>query len=393
MDNLISILTPLFNHLGISSPNEGDVLGLSAILFILLTGIGFFLLRAKSAERLPEGERESLSPEEREPPSAIEDKKLQEVVEEQKESADWTERLGKGLAKSRKEVWGKLGRFFSASKIDDKEMEEVEEILYSSDLGPKTVHELMEAMEEKRGEVEDFKEFLYSFLKEKIVHFQSKVDPELTKFTVTGEKKPRVIMVVGVNGVGKTTTIGKLATKLTKSGAKVVVGAGDTFRAAAVDQLETWCKRAGAMMVRAKEGASPSGVGYQALEKAMAEKADYCILDTAGRLHTKGNLMEELKKSKDVLKKLDIDAPWQTLLVIDAITGQNAIAQAEQFHKALELTGIILTKCDGSSKAGAVIPIVQSLKVPITFIGVGETVDDLNTFDTDDYLKALLALA
>ncbi|MBH46775.1 MAG: signal recognition particle-docking protein FtsY [Halobacteriovorax sp.] len=199
-------------------------------------------------------------------------------------------------------------------------------------------------------------------------------------------------MVVGVNGAGKTTTIGKLATKLTAQGAKVVVGACDTFRAAAVDQLQVWCDRAGATMIRAKEGANPSGVGYDALQTALNEKADYCILDTAGRLHTAGNLMDELKKSKTVLQKLDASAPHHTLLVIDAITGQNALRQAEEFHKTLELNGLILTKCDGSSKAGSAVSIVSTLQVPIAYIGVGESVEDLDEFKLDDYLKALLAL-
>ncbi len=171
-----------------------------------------------------------------------------------------------------------------------------------------------------------------------------------------------------------------------------MVGACDTFRAAAVDQLQVWCDRAGATMIRAKEGANPSGVGYDALQTALNEKADYCILDTAGRLHTAGNLMDELKKSKTVLQKLDASAPHHTLLVIDAITGQNALRQAEEFHKTLELNGLILTKCDGSSKAGSAVSIVSTLQVPIAYIGVGESVEDLDEFKLDDYLKALLAL-
>jgi fused signal recognition particle receptor len=197
-------------------------------------------------------------------------------------------------------------------------------------------------------------------------------------------------MVVGVNGAGKTTTIGKLATKLRSQGANVVVGACDTFRAAAVDQLQVWCDRAGAKMIRAKEGANPSGVGYDALLAAINDKADYCILDTAGRLHTKENLMDELSKSKNVLKKLDPNAPHQILLVIDAITGQNALRQAEEFHKTLGLTGLIFTKCDGSSKAGSAVSIVEQLKLPIAYIGVGETAEDLDIFKADDYLHALL---
>ena len=210
--------------------------------------------------------------------------------------------------------------------------------------------------------------------------------------TQSAEKKPKVIMVVGVNGAGKTTTIGKLATKLTSQGAKVVVGACDTFRAAAVDQLAVWCERSGATMIRAKEGSNPSGVGYQALEEAIKEQADYCILDTAGRLHTKGNLMDELAKSKRVLTKLDDAAPHHVLLVIDAITGQNALRQAEEFHQTLGLTGLIFTKCDGSSKAGAAVGIVKKLNVPITYIGVGENVEDLNQFKSEEYLDSLLSL-
>ena len=222
---------------------------------------------------------------------------------------------------------------------------------------------------------------------------QEKLDPTLLTFDPANTGKTKVIMVVGVNGAGKTTTIGKLATKLTAQGAKVVVGACDTFRAAAVDQLAVWCERAGAHMVRAKEGANPSGVGYQALEEAINMKADYCILDTAGRLHTKGNLMDELAKSKRVLQKLDETAPHQTLLVIDAITGQNALRQAEEFNQTLGLTGLIFTKCDGSSKAGSAVGIVKNLNVPIAYIGVGENVEDLNHFKVDEYLDSLLQMS
>jgi fused signal recognition particle receptor len=373
MESLINSLSPIYKNLGLMPPNDGDVFGLFAILFVLLTGFTFLLTKKT---------KEVVAPK-------VEAKPEEKIVEVPK-GPTWSERLTLGLSKSRKEVWGKLGALLTGGNINDEQMEEMEEILYSSDLGPKTVHELMEALSSKQNEIEDFKDFLFKFLKDKIAGIQQGIHPSLVNFAPDGSGKPKVIMVVGVNGVGKTTTIGKLATKFTGQGAKVVVGAGDTFRAAAVDQLEVWCDRAGAEMIRAKEGASPSGVGYQALERAISLNADYCILDTAGRLHNKGNLMDELKKSKDVLKKLDPDAPWQTLLVIDAVTGQNAIRQAEEFNKALDLTGLIFTKCDGSSKAGAAIPIVSNLKVPITYIGVGESVDDLNPFVTDDYLKALL---
>src|SRR5574343_288801 len=284
-------------------------------------------------------------------------KKIETKVEEPPKVIPWTERLKGGLSRSRSEVWGKLSGLFTGN---DLPLDEIEELLYSSDLGPKTVQELISNLENRKDltDPSKFKDFLFNFLKEKITEIQEQVDQSLIKFDPSAVKGlPKVIMIVGVNGVGKTTTIGKLAMKLTSQGAKVVVGAGDTFRAAAVDQLEVWCNKANAEILRAKEGSSPSGVAYGALERAISVKADYCILDTAGRLHNKENLMEELKKSKEVLKKLDINAPHHVILVIDAVSGQNAIRQAEEFNKYLGLTGIIFTKCDGSSKAGAAVPI------------------------------------
>tara|TARA_B100000925_G_scaffold98118_1_gene71639 strand:- start:7720 stop:8811 length:1092 start_codon:yes stop_codon:yes gene_type:complete len=308
----------------------------------------------------------------------------------------WKDRLSKGLSRSRQEVWGKLEKIFTGETLDEDTLEEIEELLYTADIGPTTAAELIEALREKAKDAdfksENFRVFLKDFLSKIFEGPQSSIDSSLFTFK-PGEtfKKPKVIMVVGVNGAGKTTTIGKLATKLTGQGAKVVVGACDTFRAAAVDQLAVWCERAGAEMIRAKEGSNPSGVGYQALETAINSGADYCILDTAGRLHTKGNLMEELSKSKRVLSKLDQSAPDHVLLVIDAITGQNALRQAEEFHQTLGLTGLIFTKCDGSSKAGAAVGIVKKLEVPITYIGVGENVEDLNQFKADEYLDSLLS--
>ena len=328
------------------------------------------------------------------PVEVVEEKAPEPVKEEKPAGPSWKERLKKGLSRSRGEVWGKLGSIFSSGKIDDDALEEIEEILYGADIGPATAQELIDALQEevkKEGFGDDqFKVFLKEFLKGKMAPVQKDIDSSLFKFEKTDSSEPKVIMVVGVNGAGKTTTIGKLATKLTNQGANVVVGACDTFRAAAVDQLQVWCERAGATMIRAKEGANPSGVGYDALKEAMESKADYCILDTAGRLHTAGNLMDELSKSKNVLKKLMPNAPHQTLLVIDAITGQNAIRQAEEFNKALDLSGLIFTKCDGSSKAGSAVSIVQKLQVPITYIGVGENVEDLNEFALDDYVDALI---
>ncbi|MBC7430016.1 MAG: signal recognition particle-docking protein FtsY [Bacteriovorax sp.] len=313
-----------------------------------------------------------------------------------KKEISFKDRLKSGLSRSRSEVWGKLTNLFSGPGLTDDTIDSLEELLYSADIGTATVGELIEEVKKKAKEgnftEESFKTFLFDFLKSKMKPIQENVDHSLYQFDKNAEKKTKVIMVVGVNGAGKTTTIGKLATKLRAQGASVVVGACDTFRAAAVDQLQVWCDRAGATMIRAKEGANPSGVGYDALQAAINQNADYCILDTAGRLHNKENLMDELAKSKNVLKKLDSSAPHQILLVIDAITGQNALRQAEEFHKTLGLTGLIFTKCDGSSKAGSAVTIVEQLKLPIAYIGVGESAEDLDVFNIDDYLHALLGL-
>lgn len=424
MNDIIIMLQQLFDQTGIKmQATETEVVaigGVAIILVALVTTLiftGAFKKKAsvtsieeveelsseevitESIEKKKEVKLELVEPllEEDETPDLPEAPAVQEVPEiPDSPKASWASRLKKGLSRSNSEVWGKLGKIFTSKELTDDVLEEVEELLYGADLGPTVAMELIDALEEiaSKGDITEasFKQFLFEFLKEKMVSVQEKVDQELYSFDPNKRGKTKVIMVVGVNGAGKTTTIGKLATKLTSQGAKVVVGACDTFRAAAVDQLEVWCERAGAEMVRAKEGSAPSGVGYAALEQAINSSADYCILDTAGRLHTAGNLMEELTKSKTVLQKLDDSAPHQTLLVIDAITGQNALRQAEEFNKALNLTGLIFTKCDGSSKAGSAVGIVKKLQVPISYIGVGESVEDLNVFDLDEYLKALLDL-
>lgn len=308
----------------------------------------------------------------------------------------WKDRLAKGLSRTRAEVFGKIESLISGNKLDADQLDSVEEILYTADIGPQTVSELIEALKkqvkERDVDVNELKKFLYQFLFDKMAQVQTTVDKDLYRFDQSKVGQTKVIMVVGVNGAGKTTTIGKLATKLKKQGATVVVGACDTFRAAAVDQLAVWCERAGATMVRANDGSDPSGVAYEALQKAIHDKADYCILDTAGRLHTKSNLMDELAKTKRVLSKLDSTAPHSVLLVIDSITGQNALKQAEEFNKALHLTGLVFTKCDGSAKAGNAISIVNNLKVPIAYIGVGEEVEDLEVFDLAEYLNSLLGI-
>ncbi|PIK14086.1 signal recognition particle-docking protein FtsY [Halobacteriovorax sp. JY17] len=393
MIDLVNLLQNLYDRSGQTLVADANHVYIAGGIILALVLVGSILLFRKPSEKLEEEKVEAKEV-------------VKEVVETFKEAPlreeepvaptgpSWKERLRKGLSKSSNEVWSKIGVIFTGKGLDDDTLEEVEELLYGADIGPTIAAELIESLEEeakKEGFGErEFKAFLKNFLDSKMSTVQKDVDTDLYNFDESNKGKTKVIMIVGVNGAGKTTTIGKLATKLTGQGAKVVVGACDTFRAAAVDQLEVWCKRAGAEMIRAKEGANPSGVGYDALQAALNSKADYCILDTAGRLHTKGNLMEELKKSRDVLKKLDESAPHQTLLVIDAITGQNAIRQAEEFNNTLGLSGLIFTKCDGSSKAGAAIGIVDKLKVPITYIGVGEQVEDLNVFSLNEYLDALL---
>lgn len=302
----------------------------------------------------------------------------------------WATRLFKGLERSRTDVWGKIGALFNS---ENAALDEVEEILYTADIPTSLVAQLIEKFKKdaKGKNPAEISQMVYDFFKSKMVNVQSKVSEEVFTFD-PHHAGPKVIMIVGVNGAGKTTTIGKLATKLKSQGAKVIVGACDTFRAAAVDQLQVWCERADVEMVRAKDGADPSGVAYDTVARAYSEKFDYCLIDTAGRLHTNANLMEELAKTKRVMSKINATAPHQVLLVLDAITGQNAMKQAQEFHKALDLTGIIFTKCDGSAKAGSAVGIVEQLQVPITYIGVGESVDDLDRFDLDLYLRALTGL-
>jgi fused signal recognition particle receptor len=305
------------------------------------------------------------------------------------EGISWAKRLSQGLAKSRQDIWGKIGGLFAGEKAD---LDSIEEVLYSADIPTSYVQSLLEKLEKegKGKNPEEIQGIVFNFLNDKMAPIQANVNEDLFAFKGNGSTK--VFMIVGVNGAGKTTTIGKLATKLKAQGAKVLVGACDTFRAAAVDQLQVWCERAGVDMVRAKDGADPSGVAFDTVAKAFAENYDYCLIDTAGRLHTNQNLMDELAKTKRVMSKINSEAPHQVLLVLDAITGQNALKQAQEFNKALQLSGIIFTKCDGSAKAGSAVAIVDELKVPITYIGVGEGVEDLHHFDKDLYLKTLVGL-
>ena len=354
-----------------------DSIYLIAATIILISIVLFFVLKKKPAPKI-------------EKPKTPEIEKAPEQAPLTPPKISWTQRLTAGLEKSRSEVWGKIGNVFSK---EGASLDDIEEILYTSDMPTALVQDLLSQLEKsgKGKSSEEIQTLVYEFMKSKMELIQSNINQDIFNFN-SSEKKTRVFMIVGVNGAGKTTTIGKLATKLKSQGAKVIVGACDTFRAAAVDQLQVWCDRAGVDMVRAKDGADPSGVAYDTVAKAYAENYDYCLIDTAGRLHTNQGLMDELSKTKRVMSKINADAPQEVLLVLDAITGQNALKQAQEFNKALNLSGIIFTKCDGSAKAGSAVGIVDHLKVPITYIGVGETVDDLALFDLELYLKTLVGL-
>ncbi len=403
MDQYATMIAEL---LGLAqAPNLYDWLGMSGIfIFVFLTVFNFFSpnkdsdnkesLDAKAGESLEEVVKETLKEELK--PEVQTEVKTEEKTEAKEKKTSWADRLLKGLSQTRTEVWGKVGSILGGGNLSDDQFEEIEEILYTADLSPAVVAELLDELKtfSKSGEKksDEYALFIKEFLKSKMDSIQKTVNTDLYQFD-KNKKELKVIMIVGVNGAGKTTTIGKLATKLKSQGAKVVVGACDTFRAAAVEQLEVWCNRAEVDIVKAKEGADPSGVAFDTVKKAVDENADYCIIDTAGRLHTASNLMDELAKTKKVMSKVLDTAPHETLLVVDAITGQNALRQAEEFNKTLDLTGLIFTKCDGSSKAGSAVGIVKQLEVPIAYIGVGESVDDIDIFDLDLYLNALLGIA
>lgn len=371
-----------------------DFISIAAIFGFVVVTFGNLIVAHKETPKQEKLEApaktESVEPEKTET-KTVESKPAEVIPVEPKPIESWNSRLFKGMAKTRNDVWKRVTNLMSGNTLDDDAREELEEILFTADLSPAMVNELLDELQQMASEEGDYLSKIKTFMKSKISDAQAKVKKEFYEYSPE-MKKPKVIMIVGVNGAGKTTTIGKLATKYKQQGASVVVGACDTFRAAAVEQLEVWCKRAGVEMVRAAEGADPSGVAFDAVARAKEINADYCIIDTAGRLHTKSNLMDELAKTKRVMSKVIPDAPHETLLVIDAITGQNALRQAEEFNKSLALSGLIFTKCDGSAKAGSAVSIVQNLGVPIIYIGVGENVEDLNIFDLDSYLDALLGI-
>ena len=300
------------------------------------------------------------------------------------------QRLKQGLAKTRSGFTAKLDRLILGRKeINEDLLEELEEILFTSDLGVNTSQELIEIVREEvaRKELDNPGE-LKNRLKENIISFMNVPGPDYRK---PGQGEPMVIMVIGVNGVGKTTSIGKVANLFKEEGKKVMLVAGDTFRAAAVEQLVIWGERVGAEVIKQKQGSDPSAVVFDAIDSAVARGMDVVLIDTAGRLHTKVNLMDELEKIHRVAGRKLPGAPHQVWLVLDSTTGQNAISQAEMFHKTLGVNGIILTKLDGTAKGGIVVGISHQLGIPIRFIGIGEKIDDLRPFDANDFVDAIFA--
>ncbi|MCF8372988.1 MAG: signal recognition particle-docking protein FtsY [Bacteroidales bacterium] len=309
-------------------------------------------------------------------------------------SREKKESLDKGLEKTKENVFKKLSRVvIGKSKVDDAVLDELEEVLITSDVGVDTTLRIIQRIE-KRVSTDKFMgtSELNTILKEEIAALlEENNTPDADDFTLQTNGFPYIIMVVGVNGVGKTTTIGKLAYQFKQQGKSVYIGAADTFRAAAIDQLVIWAERVGVPIIKQKMGSDPASVAYDTLASAIKNNADVVIIDTAGRLHNKLNLMNELSKIKSVMKKLIPDAPHEVLLILDGSTGQNAFEQAKQFTKATEVTALALTKLDGTAKGGVVIGISDQFKIPVKYIGIGEKMQDLQVFRKKEFVDSLFS--
>jgi fused signal recognition particle receptor len=301
-------------------------------------------------------------------------------------------KLKDGLAKTRSQLADRVTRLVVAKgSIDDELLDQLEDILIASDVGVSAAADIIEAVklhvkEQRYVDNAELNRLLKDAIRQQFIQVggdsRSSIDD-------ASQRTPYVIMVVGVNGVGKTTTIGKLAHRYVAEGKNVLIAAADTFRAAANEQLQIWSRRAGAHMIHQRQGSDPAAVAFDALQAAASRKSDIVIVDTAGRLHTKTNLMEELKKISRVMKKLDPSAPHEVLLVIDASTGQNGLQQARQFAAAAGVTGLVLTKLDGTAKGGIVLAITRDLKIPVQYVGLGEQIGDLQPFDDEAFVNAL----
>ncbi|MCX2837559.1 signal recognition particle-docking protein FtsY [Salinimicrobium sp. MT39] len=306
-------------------------------------------------------------------------------------SREKKETLDKGLEKSKNDFFSKLGKAVAGkSKVDDEVLDDLEDVLVSSDVGVGTTVKIIKRIEERVARDRFLgTEELNRILREEIAALLSETNSgEATNFHVPADTKPYVIMVVGVNGVGKTTTIGKLAYQFQKEGKKVVLGAADTFRAAAIDQLQVWADRVGVPIVKQSMGSDPASVAFDSVQSAVKQQADVVIIDTAGRLHNKVNLMNELTKVKRVMQKVVDNAPHEVLLVLDGSTGQNAFEQAKQFTAATEVTSLAVTKLDGTAKGGVVIGISDQFQIPVKYIGVGEGIEDLQVFNKFEFVDS-----
>lgn len=358
---------------------EGDRTGAAMEPAVAEEGVGQAETPAVDSEAAPVAEGVA--------PSAEPEQPVAPEPQPEKEPPSLFERMRRGLSKTQAGLVGRIdGLLRGHSRIDEELIEELEEILITADLGMQTTQALIEAIQGQVGregaDAASVRQVLQQEMATRLAAVQS-------PFELERGDGPTVVMVVGVNGVGKTTTIGKLAHLWASQGKKVVLGAGDTFRAAAADQLQVWAERAGVDIVRHDEGADPAAVAFDAAKAAVARGADILLLDTAGRLHTKVNLMEELKKVRRVLGREIPGAPHETLLVLDATTGQNALAQARLFKEAVEVTGLVLTKLDGTARGGIVVAIANDLKLPVRFVGIGEGIEDLRPFDPDLFVRAL----
>ena len=360
--------------------------GVAALLLILL--VLSFRRRRKKA---PKAEPAPVSP----PVEMLEAEPAPPAIAVEEEAAPLPPeglfgRLRQGLARTQSAFVGRLDTLLAdREKIDEEVFEEIEEILYTADLGVATATRLIEKLRESAGKGGG-SGALRETLKETLEEILASGGGEVA---LSVDAKPRVVMFVGVNGVGKTTTIGKIGAQSVAEGKSVLLAAADTFRAAAIEQLEIWGDRIGATVIKQQASSDPSAVAFDAAVAARSRKSDLLLVDTAGRLHTKVNLMEELKKMKRILGREIPGAPHEVILVLDATTGQNALAQARQFNEAVGVTGIALTKLDGTAKGGIVIAVYEELKLPIRYIGIGEGTDDLRPFDPHEFVEALFAEA
>ena len=364
------------------------------VLAVVFAVALLLIWRASKKRRVPavppEAERpklEVVAPAERPAEKPVE--KAPPVEKPAKPPVEKGKELKEGLEKTRGGFVARIGSLIGKKQIDQAILDQLEEILFTADIGAKTSQKLFEAVKSSlsRNELKDA-DAVWAIIRKESEAILDRAQEKAGALDF-GRARPFVLLTIGVNGVGKTTTIGKLAAKLSADGKKVILAAGDTFRAAATEQLEIWGQRTGTPIVKGKEGGDPSAVIFDAVKRAQAEGYDVVICDTAGRLHTKENLMAELEKVRRVMKKAMPDAPHETFLVLDATNGQNAIAQAATFKAAMDITGIVLTKLDGTAKGGVILGICDELQVPVRFIGIGEKVADLRPFDAHEFVSAL----